>query len=64
MIQIGNHLETKIAAFEIHKTQAPVFPLVREHILARAREERFHLAAASRPMTMKMETDLFENVGE
>jgi LmbE family N-acetylglucosaminyl deacetylase len=64
VIQIGNHLETKIAAFEIHKTQAPVFPLVREHILARAREERFHLAAASRPMTMKMETDLFENVGE
>jgi LmbE family N-acetylglucosaminyl deacetylase len=64
MIQIGQHLETKVAAFEIHKTQAPVFPLVREHILARAREERFHLAAASRPMTMKMETDLFEGIAE
>ena len=64
IIQIGDHLATKIAAFEAHTTQAPVFPLVRQHILARAREERFHLAAASQPTTIKMETDLFEGVSE
>jgi LmbE family N-acetylglucosaminyl deacetylase len=61
-IQIGQHLETKIAAFESHTTQAPVFPLVRQHILARAREERFHLVARSVPSEIKMETDLFEGV--
>jgi LmbE family N-acetylglucosaminyl deacetylase len=62
IIQIGQHLEAKVAAFEAHATQAPVFPVVREHILARAREERFHLAAASRPMTIAIETDLFAGV--
>jgi LmbE family N-acetylglucosaminyl deacetylase len=64
VIQIGRHLETKIAAFESHTTQAPVFPLVREHILARAREERFHLAARSAPAAIQMETDLFDCVKE
>src|SRR5215471_10576118 len=46
VIQIGDYVNTKIAAFEAHTTQSPVFPLVKEHILARGREERFHLAAA------------------
>ena len=64
IIQIGEHLETKVAAFEAHTTQAPVFPLVRQHILARAREERFHLVAASQPTTIKMETDVFDGVKE
>lgn len=64
VIQIGSHLETKIAAFESHTTQSPVFPLVRQHILARAREERFHLVARSEPSEIRMETDLFEGVKE
>jgi LmbE family N-acetylglucosaminyl deacetylase len=64
VIQIGKHLETKISAFAAHTTQAPVFPMVRDHILARAREERFHLAARSVPAEIKMETDLFEGVVE
>jgi LmbE family N-acetylglucosaminyl deacetylase len=64
VIQIGQYLETKIAAFESHTTQAPVFPMVRKHILARAREERFHLVARSVPSEIKMETDLFEGVEE
>ena len=38
--------------------------MVREHILARAREERFHLVARSVPSQIKMETDLFEGVEE
>jgi LmbE family N-acetylglucosaminyl deacetylase len=62
VIQIGDHMETKIAAFEAHTTQAPVFPVVREAILARGREEMFHLAATSRPSTLAQETDLFTGV--
>jgi LmbE family N-acetylglucosaminyl deacetylase len=64
VIQIGQYLETKVAAFEAHTTQAPVFPLVRQHILARAREERFHLVARSVPSDIRMEADLFEAVKE
>lgn len=64
VIQIGHHLETKIAAFEAHATQAPVFPMVRDHILARGREELFHLAARSEPATMRREDDLFAGVSE
>jgi LmbE family N-acetylglucosaminyl deacetylase len=62
VIQIGNYLEAKIAAFEAHTTQAPVFPLVRDTILARGREEMFHLVAASEPMILSPETDLFAGV--
>ena len=64
VIQIGQHLEAKIAAFEAHKTQAPVFPLVRDTILARGREELFHLAATSEPTTLTSETDLFAGLKE
>lgn len=64
IIPIGNYLETKIAAFEAHTTQAPVFPMVRDHILARGREELFHLAARAEPATLTQETDLFAGVGE
>jgi len=62
VIQIGDCLEAKIAAFEAHTTQAPVFPLVRDTILARGREERFHLAATSEPTTLAPETDLLAGV--
>jgi LmbE family N-acetylglucosaminyl deacetylase len=64
VIQIGEHMETKIAAFEAHTTQAPVFPVVKESILARGREEMFHLAATSKPLTLAQETDLFAGVSE
>lgn len=62
VIQIGDYLEAKIAAFEVHTTQAPVFPVVRDTILARGREEVFHLAATSEPMTLSAETDLLAGV--
>jgi len=62
VIQIGDYLQTKIAAFQAHTTQAPVFPTVIPAILARGREERFHLAAASEPSDLRMETDLFEGI--
>jgi LmbE family N-acetylglucosaminyl deacetylase len=64
VIQIGDCLEAKIAAFEAHTTQAPVFPLVRDTILARGREEMFHLAATSEPTTLTPETDLFAGVNK
>ncbi len=64
VIEIGDHMETKIAAFEAHTTQAPVFQLVREGILARGRQEMFHLVATSKPVTLKQETDLFADVSE
>jgi LmbE family N-acetylglucosaminyl deacetylase len=62
VIQIGDYLEAKIAAFEAHTTQAPVFPVVRETILARGREEMFHLVAASEPTILAPESDLFAGV--
>jgi LmbE family N-acetylglucosaminyl deacetylase len=64
VIQIGSHMETKIAAFEAHTTQAPVFPVVTKTILARGREELFHLAATFAPATLTPETDLFAGVVE
>jgi LmbE family N-acetylglucosaminyl deacetylase len=59
VIQIGDHLNTKLAAFEAHTTQAPLFALVKQHILARGHEERFHLAATATPGTASQESDLF-----
>jgi len=62
VIQIGDHLATKIAAFEAHTTQAPVFPRVKEHILARGREEMFHSRPPQPPGPRSGETDLFANL--
>jgi LmbE family N-acetylglucosaminyl deacetylase len=59
VIEIGEHVKTKIAAFEAHATQAPVFPLVRDTILSRGPEEYFHLAATTEPRSATPETDLF-----
>lgn len=61
-IRIGELVSTKIAAFAAHASQAPVFPIVRDTILARAKEELFHLAATSKPSKVAAETDLLENV--
>jgi LmbE family N-acetylglucosaminyl deacetylase len=62
VIQIGDYMDTKIAAFAAHATQAPVFPLVRKTILERGREESFHLAATAEPSTLKPEDDLFAGI--
>jgi len=59
VIEIGDFVKTKIAAFETHTTQAPVFPLVRDTILSRGPEEYFHLAATTEPGSAARETDLF-----
>jgi LmbE family N-acetylglucosaminyl deacetylase len=62
VIDITNHLVAKVAAFEAHTTQAPVFPLVKETILTRSPQEMFHLAATSHPRRVAEETDLLEGV--
>jgi len=64
VIEIGNHLETKISAFKAHKTQAPLWPLFESHVRGRGRNEMFHLAAWVKADPMPRETDLFANVSE
>ncbi|MGB9104077.1 MAG: PIG-L family deacetylase, partial [Terriglobales bacterium] len=63
-IEIGDYLETKIAAFKAHTSQAPLFSLFENHVRKRGQQEQFHLAARSVPSVMKPETDLFEGVEE
>ena len=63
-IDIGDYLETKIAAFKAHTSQAPLFTLFENHVRRRGHKEHFHLAARTQPSLMKPETDLFEGVEE
>jgi len=62
VVEIGDHLETKIAAFKAHATQAPLWPLFESHVRQRGRQEMFHLAAWVRPEPIPQETDLFAGV--
>jgi LmbE family N-acetylglucosaminyl deacetylase len=61
-IDIGNHLETKIAAFKAHKSQAPLFQLFEENVRQRGPREMFHLAAAIQPGSIRQEADLLDGV--
>jgi LmbE family N-acetylglucosaminyl deacetylase len=63
-IDIGQHLETKIAAFRCHTTQGPLFPLLEENMRKRGQVEVFHLAARIELGPATEETDLFEGVKE
>ena len=62
VIDIGNHLETKIAAFKAHTSQAPLFSLFEENVRKRGNTELFNLAASVKPGPVQHETDLFEGV--
>lgn len=62
VMDVGDHLETKIAAFKTHKTQAPLWPLFEENVSKRGRSEHFHLAASTQAGPMQPETDLFAGV--
>jgi LmbE family N-acetylglucosaminyl deacetylase len=64
IVEIGDHLETKISAFKAHKTQAPLWPLFESHVRGRGRNEMFHLAAWVKADLMPHETDLFTNVSQ
>jgi LmbE family N-acetylglucosaminyl deacetylase len=64
VIEIGNYLETKIAAFKLHTTQQPLWPRFESHVRSLGHEERFHLAASTAPAPTGQETDLFAGIDE
>jgi len=64
IIDIAEHVETKIAAFRAHTSQSPIFPRFEAAVRARGQSEFFHLAATSTPRKMENETDLFAGVTE
>jgi len=62
VIEIGDFLEAKIAAFKAHASQTPLFPIFERAVRQRGQQELFHLAATSSPRTLEHETDLFAGV--
>jgi LmbE family N-acetylglucosaminyl deacetylase len=64
IIDIGEHLETKIKAFKAHQTQSPLWPLFEDHARKHGPREMFHLAAWVKNRPVNMETDLFDGVEE
>jgi len=61
-IDVTGYVDTKIAAFKLHTSQAPLFGLFEGIVRKRAANEHFHLAAAITPRQAEMETDLFVGV--
>lgn len=64
VIDIGNHIETKIAAFKAHTSQQPLWRLFEENVRKRGAREMFHLAASVKPGPVKNETDLRDGIDE
>jgi LmbE family N-acetylglucosaminyl deacetylase len=64
IIEIGDYLETKIAAFKAHTTQQPLWPQFEAHVRRRGRQEMFHLVARVTPGLIEQETDLFAGIKE
>jgi LmbE family N-acetylglucosaminyl deacetylase len=65
IVEVGpQELETKIAAFKLHISQAPLFPLFEGMVRKRGRLELFHLAASATPRKAETETDLFAGITE
>jgi LmbE family N-acetylglucosaminyl deacetylase len=62
IIDIGEYLESKIAAFKAHTSQAPLWPLFESHMRGRGNNEMFHLAAWTKNGPVPRETDLFEGL--
>jgi LmbE family N-acetylglucosaminyl deacetylase len=63
-IDTSAHLETKIAAFKAHTSQAPLWPYVEQRLRQRMLQEKFHLAASVQPGPIEVESDLFAGVRE
>jgi LmbE family N-acetylglucosaminyl deacetylase len=62
VIEIGEYLETKIAAFKAHKSQSPLWPIFEEHVRKREKREMFHLAAGVSAWQLNTEKDLLQGV--
>ncbi len=63
VIEIGNQVATKIAAFRAHNSQSPLWPLFEENVRQRGPNETFHLAASVENGSCRAETDLFAGIG-
>jgi LmbE family N-acetylglucosaminyl deacetylase len=61
-IEIGSLLEAKLAAFQAHSTQMPIFPLLEKNARKQGARELFHLAAASGVAPEPRESDLFAGI--
>lgn len=61
-IDIAAYVETKIAAFHCHQTQAPLFERVEGFLRASGGRELFHLAAGRPFAEDRMGTDLFQDL--
>jgi LmbE family N-acetylglucosaminyl deacetylase len=57
-------IEAKIAAFQCHTSQAPLFPFFEQTVYKRGTQEVFHLAATANPQKEEWEPDLFAGVVE
>jgi len=64
VIDIGDHLETKIAAFKAHKSQSPLWTLFEENARKAGRRELFHLAAWTNVALSGAETDLLAGINK
>ena len=64
VLEIAPYVQTKIAAFKAHKTQAPLWPLFEENLRRRGPQEIFHLASSIQPGPFARETDLFQGIQE
>jgi LmbE family N-acetylglucosaminyl deacetylase len=63
-IEIGAYLQTKMAAFRAHVSQAPLFPIFENTVRERGTKEMFHLAAQINPGPVEYETDLFAGISD
>jgi len=63
-IVIGKRLDTKLAAFKAHTSQAPLFERVEKTFRQLGEQELFHLVAAYPPRQIQLESNLFEGVSQ
>jgi len=63
-VEMAEFIDAKVAAFNAHKSQAPLFSRVEEAIRRRGGKEYYHLAASATRASRQRETDLFEGVVE
>jgi LmbE family N-acetylglucosaminyl deacetylase len=64
IIEIGDYLETKFAAFKAHASQASLWPRFQKNMSVRGRREMFQLAASVKPGAIGQESDLFEGIDD
>jgi len=63
-IEVGEYLETRVAAFRAHVSQGPLFDLFEKNVRQQGTKEFFHLAACTKLGPVEQATDLFAGVTE